>query len=304
MYGPIFDPRGHSYYLNLCSKQHANNTCFDKQGHAIPSYACQVLPEGYSVDAGDMIAVYPLQDTPREGLVVTLFHGDKCASTGQGRVSNITMRCDPQAGAGYPEAEDPVEGPTCVYHFKWNTAYACPLCLPTDIETVVGGCIDGMQSTTYTYKRPVRCYGGTALPQPSQVACTVPTAFPVWAIVTIVLCSLVLITGIAILWKHASPRHSLVALTPTTSTRSSLLVLARTPHAPQRNLTLTHRYNLLKDQNENFRLSDLTSTALQDEEEPHRAQDESSHRAGAGMPAASPELLAASDTGLARSADV
>jgi len=30
-----------------------------------------------------------------------------------------------------------------------------------------------------------------------------------------------------------------------------------------RNRALTHRYNLLKDQNENFRLSDLTSTALQ-----------------------------------------
>jgi len=249
MYGPIFDKdKGHAFYLNMCSKEHTNHTCYDKEGHAIPSYACQVLPAGYSVDAGDMIAFTPAEPDPQRGLVVTFLHGDVCASVGRNRMTIVNMTCDPNAGFGYPAALKPVEDPTCVYHFEWTTAYACRLCTVDDIVELVGACVDGKSLTHYAFHVGTSCFGGVTLPPSVETECSLGISFPVSAIVGIVLAFVAVIVVVVILCK--------------------------------RNRTLAHRYALLKDQNENFRLSDLTSTSLQDE-------DEDSHRMGT-MPKGAP----------------
>jgi len=55
MWGPVFDVHNHQYYINICTQEHRNNTCYDGDHQAILTYACQVTNAGYGEDIGDVV---------------------------------------------------------------------------------------------------------------------------------------------------------------------------------------------------------------------------------------------------------
>jgi len=182
MYGPIFDSRNMEYYINVCSRQHHNHTCFDGAGNAIESYACQITTLGYGVDLGRVIGFYPHPVDPANGLVISYTHGSRaCGNTAQGippveRASNITFNCDPSAGVGTPIGGNPLEGPSCFYNFIWNSTYGCPLCTANDYATTVTECLNGFQTQVYFWRtNPKRCHDGVTLPASQTISCSVST---------------------------------------------------------------------------------------------------------------------------------
>ena len=42
MYGPVWDEKNHSFYLNPCKREHSNRSCTNEEGYPILSHACQV----------------------------------------------------------------------------------------------------------------------------------------------------------------------------------------------------------------------------------------------------------------------
>ena len=122
------------FFVNLCSREHTNKTCFNDKGMPIETFACQELMlSGYAVDIGRLIGFNPLPDSPADGLVVSLTNGTVgCAKTygsPYARRTNITMICDPDAGIGSPRApaNTSVETPplSCNYYFEWRSQHAC-----------------------------------------------------------------------------------------------------------------------------------------------------------------------------------
>ena len=189
MYGPVWDVKNHAFYLNPCKRQHQNRTCYDSNGTAILSHACQELPPslGYAMDLGHTMGYLPFDDKEhaidpndplRSGIIMTFDRGTKgCAKLPSlpafHRSTNITFICDPSAGKGYPEALEPVEYSPCKYQFKWKSLYACPLCTAQDYTAVYGSCDNGYTTVTYVPKTiPNRCHSGVPLPAPELVPCT------------------------------------------------------------------------------------------------------------------------------------
>jgi len=185
MYGPIWDVKGHAFYLNPCQKQHSNRSCFDVYGKPIQTHACQAIPLGYSMDLGHVVGYYPFRDAAmatdpsdpsRSGLVVQYTDGTPgCKADGVEipRSTKITFICDPFAGIGYPETVEPVEVLPCQYQFKWTSLYACPICTLDDFQVVHGKCEDnGLSLKAYVPKNyPNRCHSGLN-PASEYVPCT------------------------------------------------------------------------------------------------------------------------------------
>jgi len=154
------DEGGHQYFLNLCSKEHLNTTCFDDHGGAMSTFGCQeVSGRGYAVDIGSVIGFLPSPTDVSQGLIVTLTEGTPgCKSfygtAAQPRRTNITLICDTNAGIGTPRPEfnTTVEVPvhSCQYHFIWRSLYACPLCTVEDYHTSLSQCVNGKKAQTQT----------------------------------------------------------------------------------------------------------------------------------------------------------
>jgi hypothetical protein len=180
MYGPIYDTRNnHAYFLNVCTKQHSNHSCFDREGRPIPSFACQITSSGYGVDLGHVIGFgESVNNGPRNAFVVRYTHGTLgCAGPNNSspafpRSTTVNFLCDDQAGIGYPEpADGGIERSSnpCQYFFKWRTAYACPLCTVQDYTYYYTECKSGFQSKVYTWKNsPKVCHDGVSLPATEQ----------------------------------------------------------------------------------------------------------------------------------------
>jgi len=193
MYGQILqkfpESDGHLYFLNMCTRQtslNANLTCFDHNGDAIKSFACQRTNHGYAVNLGSTIGFGPSETRDGLGLTVTFSHGKHssgCEKNGHPyRSTKIAMRCDPYAGIGQPEtpADSPVEYPshTCQYHFIWNSLYACPLCTESDHNIVKGDCNNetGTRTIMHVWNNPKLCHDGFQLPEEEVEECEVITA--------------------------------------------------------------------------------------------------------------------------------
>ena len=152
------DSSAHAYFINLCSTEHKNATCFDAAGNSIPTFACQqVSGWGFAADLGHVIGYLPADD-PATGLTVQLTQGSMgCAATHAGvtvpRSTIISMLCDINAGVGAPRPayNNTVENPprSCVYNFIWRSLYACPLCTIEDYEISVSQCSDGNKILTH-----------------------------------------------------------------------------------------------------------------------------------------------------------
>lgn len=183
MYGPVYDPRGHQYFLNICSKEHTNHSCFDRDGRPIPSYACQITNNGYGVDLGHVISFWggEVKEGKEEPVVIEFTHGTPgCANpernqTAVSRGTNVTFICDGSAGIGYPEPDGEIEDPNhpCRYKFLWRSTYACPLCTPSHYSYYYTECVHGKQRRVwYWLTNPRRCHDGVQLPPSDERSCS------------------------------------------------------------------------------------------------------------------------------------
>merc|ERR1712100_288984 len=111
------------------------------------------------------------------GLILTYIGGDMCGYWNfpdhkpHPRQTNVTFLCDPDAGVGAPVADDPIEQPTCSYHFVWPSAYACPLCTTDDYSTILHECdSNGEQVVSFVWNN-ARCHAGVPLPSSFTRSC-------------------------------------------------------------------------------------------------------------------------------------
>ncbi|XP_064354132.1 endosome/lysosome-associated apoptosis and autophagy regulator 1 isoform X2 [Dromaius novaehollandiae] len=171
--------------------------------HAVTSYACQaiVVPAdvvGYrsavssqpvsladrlvGVTAGpalDGIAAPPEHFAPASAELpdVIFFYrsNEVTQSCSTGRATAIRLRCDPlRPGTGTLAVPSKCPDGTCdgcTFHFLWETAEACPLCSAGDYRAIVGACLGGLQRTTYVWREPRLCRGGSALPRQQVSVC-------------------------------------------------------------------------------------------------------------------------------------
>ncbi|NXA56573.1 K1324 protein, partial [Nothocercus julius] len=96
-------------------------------------------------------------------------------SCSSGRATAIRLRCNPlHPGAGTLAVPSKCPDGTCdgcTFHFLWETAEACPLCSAADYRAIVGACLGGVQRTTYVWREPRLCRGGSALPRQQLSVC-------------------------------------------------------------------------------------------------------------------------------------
>jgi hypothetical protein len=184
MYGPVVDSASRrNYYLNVCSRDHTNQTCFDEDNYALSTQACLTDAWGYGLDIGRVTNFYPHPTNPEMGLTLVYRNSTAdtqypCRLTVNGvrtvvpRSTNITFNCDPMAGFGAPEFRQ--EGSNvCTFNFVWNSLFACSACDESDWNYYYTECSGGVQYKTFKWKdNPRRCHGGLPLPAPISRPCS------------------------------------------------------------------------------------------------------------------------------------
>ena len=187
MYGPVYDSSNQAYYLNLCVKEHNNNTCIDVDGDPLYTFACQVTVLGIGMDLGNIFGILPLRheeefegELEREGVTVHLTNGATCLNTTTGtrfpRQTYIDVLCDPNSGIGtpYPMFNNlTIETSKCVYDFKWYSLYGCHVCNEDDYTYIITAC-DNNQKRYIQYlwvDNPKRCHSGVSLPETQELSC-------------------------------------------------------------------------------------------------------------------------------------
>lgn len=167
------------YFLNLCSRNQDNSSCWDTEHGSLGTFACQNFPPPNpnviipSTNLGSMIGFEAISN-PTQGLRVLLTQGSPgCAATHSGvkvpRYSNISMICDLTAGVGSPMPNNiHLANSSCAYNFVWRSLYACPVCTPEDYDVSFTECIKGMKVKTLIRKSP--CWDPSPVP-PVALTC-------------------------------------------------------------------------------------------------------------------------------------
>eukprot|EP01087_Luapelamoeba_hula_P010552 TRINITY_DN2795_c0_g1_i1.p1 TRINITY_DN2795_c0_g1~~TRINITY_DN2795_c0_g1_i1.p1 ORF type:complete len:1862 (-),score=142.29 TRINITY_DN2795_c0_g1_i1:134-5719(-) len=81
MWGPIFDPvNRQSYFLNVCTRDHANSTCRNTDGSIMDTFACQITAQHASKDLGRIMsfAYIPPQNLEEERVILSYSYGKQC----------------------------------------------------------------------------------------------------------------------------------------------------------------------------------------------------------------------------------
>ncbi|XP_068125543.1 endosome/lysosome-associated apoptosis and autophagy regulator 1 [Hyperolius riggenbachi] len=85
-----------------------------------------------------------------------------------GRATAIRLRCNPlKTGTGKISVPSTCPDGTCdgcVFHFLWETEWACPLCTEHDYHIITSVCQHGIQRATALWHSPRLCVGGVDLP--------------------------------------------------------------------------------------------------------------------------------------------
>ena len=178
MYGPVWDSKNNTYYLNMCTMVHNGHTCFNDDGTPLDTFACQVTGRGLGLDLGNVFGMLPLRNLYGEntqGVTVHLSEGALCHNLTVyfPRETYIDVVCDPEAGVGTPIAINDVETHKCYYEFLWHSLYGCALCTENDYHYVASECDSyGNQTITYEWNsNPKTCHGGISLPESESRRC-------------------------------------------------------------------------------------------------------------------------------------
>lgn len=177
-WGPVRDASNptFSYYLNLCNRYHNNSRCQSKvSGASLETFVCQ-LTSNEAFNLGEVMGFYQLPNVT-DGILIRFSQGANCALTGQPRMTNLTILCDPFAGVA--GVIDPMrEVRTCVYATTWRTSIGCYVCTEMDYEEIVGECVDGLRLRSYKWRDPHLCLRGVPLPLDNEETCVIVTPKP------------------------------------------------------------------------------------------------------------------------------
>jgi hypothetical protein len=105
--------------------------------------------------------------------------------------STIQFYCSSQEGRGSPVLSVIDE---CNPIFIWNSTYACPKCLDTDINKELGACIDNSRYITYRTSRP--CNG--VILSPTTEACESLSVGKGTALLAVSIVLIVLLVGLGL----------------------------------------------------------------------------------------------------------
>eukprot|EP01129_Flabellula_baltica_P004543 TRINITY_DN1589_c0_g1_i1.p1 TRINITY_DN1589_c0_g1~~TRINITY_DN1589_c0_g1_i1.p1 ORF type:complete len:1762 (-),score=366.97 TRINITY_DN1589_c0_g1_i1:36-5285(-) len=185
MWGPVLDEGEHSYYINPCSTSHSNVSCFDDEGNPLKTFACQhVGAWGHATDLGHVMGYYPYSDETGYGVILEFTQGTPgCGNEFLDqpdipRSANVSVICDPEAGAGVFEGEYPIYRGTvyphlCNYELQLRSIYGCPVCTDSHYHEIYEECVDGVQQITYQWNtNPKNCHSGISLPENQLVNCS------------------------------------------------------------------------------------------------------------------------------------
>ena len=161
------------FFVSMCSFVNENNaisTCPFKNGEKVENaFSCQRINENVSYSAGDEVR-YAIQQGK---LKVSFIGGDRCRS-GEERVTDVTMVCDPDEEA-FPGRLDYIsEDPHCTYNFMFTSRLSCPVCQVDSFTRSEGPCrkADKQKEITYFKKSQVsNCVGGYQPPKPENISC-------------------------------------------------------------------------------------------------------------------------------------
>ncbi|KAJ6243256.1 hypothetical protein M0813_22397 [Anaeramoeba flamelloides] len=211
MEGPINDPYGNEYYINLCYLVNSKDYCINDQGENLITHSCQKSKnKNNSIDIGNRIEILELgndndnnnnnnlvylnnnkdeyynnlvknsiqinnfvTNIRNEGLMFRLLSGDEEGCDKQ-RYSNITLLCDTSIDKGKIEPVSNIENPkfSCHYEFTWRTKYACRKCTERDYNHYYTNCENDQRMKIYYWiENPKMCYGGMELPEDEQTEC-------------------------------------------------------------------------------------------------------------------------------------
>ena len=188
MYPPVLEDVGrqlpHRYYLNVCSKEHDDESCVDINGVPVEAFACQVTTGDFGVSIGNQMGYRPLDGNNLQmGFWMDYLYGEsrECPSETPGgpskqRSSHIEFICDPSAGVGVPEPyfdDNIVEMEACEYRFQWRSLYACPVCNSLHWTHTYTECQpDGVRYAVYQWiDNPKKCHSGDSLPPSTPQPC-------------------------------------------------------------------------------------------------------------------------------------
>lgn len=157
-------PYPRAIYFNLCTLDHDNSSCVYRNRvtrvHTPrPVMSCRSSWFTYDTDLGSVIG-YRKKSDVKSGLFVDLLNGDKCYQRYERNTRYQTildLRCDVRAGVGNPAPENNYTSPMrggCKFYFVWKSLYACPKCRDSDVNRIIGECINGMRNVTYVRKVP------------------------------------------------------------------------------------------------------------------------------------------------------
>eukprot|EP01113_Clastostelium_recurvatum_P039353 TRINITY_DN599_c0_g1_i2.p1 TRINITY_DN599_c0_g1~~TRINITY_DN599_c0_g1_i2.p1 ORF type:complete len:1691 (+),score=310.04 TRINITY_DN599_c0_g1_i2:2107-7179(+) len=183
-YTPPIVISDHTYLLSVCNQVPAKNTtCYDDEGKPLVTSSCQITPDGYGIDLGNLLAYAPLADYADSVTGLDMIYTGGLAGcarfynkTDVPRQTVIHFLCDTTAGKGIPVPKGALENKMCVYEFEWRSLYACPECSMDDVEEVYGPCVYGKRQIHYYWAdNPTQCHDGIKLPPTRVVNCTITT---------------------------------------------------------------------------------------------------------------------------------
>ncbi|NWJ09243.1 K1324 protein, partial [Crypturellus undulatus] len=145
----------------------------------------ELFPPAATMELPDVVFFYRWAQESRGGSVLVPCHhlplspsrraNEVTQSCSSGRATTIRLRCSPlRPGTGTLAMPSKCPDGTCdgcTFHFLWETAEACPLCSADDYRAIVGACVGGVQRTTFVWREPRLCRGGSTLPQQQLHAC-------------------------------------------------------------------------------------------------------------------------------------
>lgn len=186
-----------SFYFGICHTAGSIDYCrleeplLHKEGvvYSMEALLCEVSSNANDgvFSVGNKTNITYFEDDIDYGINITYYDGDLFSNSQYSlwrglRAAEVLFVCKPGAGVGKPVKAkarpnhphiDFLSAPH-KYHFRWETEYACRLCINADYDGIQSDCVDSKQITTYVLNPDIKCTGGVPQPESTSVACRLP----------------------------------------------------------------------------------------------------------------------------------